>query len=170
MSLAGEVEILALCLMPDHFHMLVWQKTGEGMKKLMQRAVTYYSMYYNRKYQRSGPLFENVYRAMIVQPGEPGLLVSKYIHTNSVTRQVKRFGLVETTSGLNPEYYMYSSYANYLEKDTAGVNPEMIKTEKVNQWFRQSKWGKAGETYSKFVEDPVTNWEEVLGELMLEKL
>jgi len=63
----------------------------------------YYSMYYNRKYQRSGPAFlKNVYRANDCPTRGAGLLVSKYIHTNSVTRQVKRFGLVETTSALIP--------------------------------------------------------------------
>lgn len=170
MSLASEMELLAICLMPDHLHMMVWQKQDWAMRKLMQRAVTYYSMYYNRKYQRSGPLFENVYRAVIVPPGEQGLLVSKYIHTNPVTRQVKRFGLVETTSGFNPEYYLYSSYANYLGKDTAGVNPEMIKIDRVQKWFDQSKWSKEDMTYPKFVEETVTNWEELLGGLMLEKL
>src|SRR3972149_1025699 len=39
MSLADEVELLAICLMPDHFHLLIWQMTAGGMKKLMQRAV-----------------------------------------------------------------------------------------------------------------------------------
>ena len=120
MNLADEVEMLAMCLMPGHFHFLIWQNTADGMKKLMQRAITHYSMYYNRKHQRSGPLVQNVYRATVVQPGEEAVQVSKYIHINPVSRQVKRFGLVETSAGSNPEYYIYSSYGNYLGKNLEG--------------------------------------------------
>jgi len=170
MMLAEEVELLAICLMPDHFHMLIWQKNLDGMKKLMRRVITNYVMYYNNKYKRSGTLFENVYRAVTVEPGEQGVLVSKYIHTNPMTRQVKRFGLVETSSGSNPEYYMYSSYANYLEKNNSGINPGIIKTEKIRSWFHQSKWSDRGKSYQKFVEEPVANWNEVLGGLVIEKL
>jgi REP element-mobilizing transposase RayT len=168
MNLADEVELMALCLMPDHLHLLIWQKTADGMEKLMRRVATNYVMHYNRKYKRSGPLFENVYRAVVVPDGETAVWMSKYIHLNPVSRQVRRYGLVETVSGSMPGYYMYSSYKNYLGEGGLGVDDNLINTKRIIGWFGKSKLGGKGRTYRKFVEEPVGSWQEVLGGLLLE--
>lgn len=167
MNLTDDAKMLALCLRPDHFHLLIWQKTEAAMTALMRRAITHYSMYYNRKYQRSGPVFENVYRAVGVEPGEKALLMTKYIHTSPESRQIKRFGLVETSAGFNPEYYLYSSYGSYLGNEVSGVNREMIDTARVIGWLKTSRWGKEGKTYRQFAQEPVADWNEVLGGLLL---
>ena len=170
MNLKGEVELLALSLFPDHFHLLIWQQTADGIKKLMRRMMTYYSMYYNRKYFRSGPLFENIYRAVKLDEGDQVLLVSKYIHTSVASRQVKRFGLVETSAGIDPEYYMYSTYATYLGKDTSIIVPEMVGRERLTGFLRQSRWGEKGKSYKEFVEEAINDWGSILPGLLIEKL
>src|SRR3989344_2202767 len=74
MSLTGEVSLAAYCLMPDHVHLVVWQKTRDGITRLMRRLNTAYVMYFNGKHGRHGPLFETVYRAALVAPVRlPGL-------------------------------------------------------------------------------------------------
>ena len=51
------VFIGAYCLMPNHFHILVKEKSEKGISKFMQKISTAYSMYFNNKYKRTGGLF-----------------------------------------------------------------------------------------------------------------
>ncbi|MFA6512553.1 MAG: transposase, partial [Patescibacteria group bacterium] len=118
MNLYGQVKLFAYCLLPDHFHILVHQETEIGITQMMRRMVTNYVMYFNRKYKRRGVLFENVYRAVLLPDEETTVWISKFIHLNPTLKTVKRFGLVETSSVPAPEYYMYSSYQNFLKTRT----------------------------------------------------
>lgn len=52
------------CLMPNHFHILVYQTDEAGITKLASSVLTAYTMYFNKKYKRRGPLFENTYKAV----------------------------------------------------------------------------------------------------------
>jgi hypothetical protein len=83
---------------------------------------------------------------------------------------VKRYGLVETVTGSLPEYYMYSSYGNYITEGGRGVVGGMVKPERVLRSFKTSALGKKHLRYRNFVEDKNTNWGEVLGDLVIEKL
>src|SRR3989344_8657918 len=47
------VSIGAYCLMPNHFHLLLTQIEEDGISKFMQKLSTGYSMYYNKKYERT---------------------------------------------------------------------------------------------------------------------
>lgn len=79
--------------MPNHFHLLVWQKDPEGINYFMRSLTVKYAMYFNRKYKRIGPLFQGVYKAVAIE-NEPQLVyLSKYIHRNPI----------ELTSGRVPE-------------------------------------------------------------------
>src|SRR3989344_6026710 len=50
------VEIIAFCLMPNHFHLLLRQNADSGIVRFMQKLGTGYTMYFNQKYQRVGGL------------------------------------------------------------------------------------------------------------------
>lgn len=76
------VEILAYCLMSNHFHLLLYQIDEGGMSKLMHGMMTSYSRYFNSKYGRSGPLFESRYKASRISSDEYLLHISRYIHRN----------------------------------------------------------------------------------------
>jgi putative transposase len=76
------VEVLAYCLMPNHFHLLLYQIEEGGMAKLMHGIMTSYSRYFNNKYGRSGPLFESRYKASRISSDEYLLHISRYIHLN----------------------------------------------------------------------------------------
>ena len=47
-DLSSEVKLLAYCLMPSHFHLLVYQDKASGMTNLLQRVLTSYSIYFNK--------------------------------------------------------------------------------------------------------------------------
>jgi len=95
----NHIELLAFCLMKNHFHLLVYQVEREAMQKLMRGVMTSYSMYFNRKYHRTGPLFEGRYRATMITDETYLTHISRYIHLNP------------------PDWrsYHYTSLSHYLE-------------------------------------------------------
>ena len=60
---SNEVELLAFCLMPSHFHLLIHQKTSEAFTMLLRSVCTAYTMYFNKKYKRVGHLFQDRFKA-----------------------------------------------------------------------------------------------------------
>lgn len=76
------VGILAYSLMPNHFHLLIRQKSEEGVSKYMQKMGISYTIYFNFVEKRSGRLFEGPYKIKPVQNDEYlGQLIG-YIHAN----------------------------------------------------------------------------------------
>ena len=83
-SVGDEVKLVAFCLMPNHFHLLLKQSTKTGMIKLMRKLSTTYAMYFNDRYNRVGTLFQGPYKAIAIDT-EPYLLhLSRYIHLNPI--------------------------------------------------------------------------------------
>jgi putative transposase len=109
--LKGELQLLAFCLMPNHYHLLIHQETTESMTKLIRGIGTSYTMYFNKKYKRTGPLFQERFKAVMISRDEYLLHISRYIH-------------------LNPDEYKqweYSSLPYYLgKKHAAWITPELI--------------------------------------------
>lgn len=52
-----DITLLAYCLMPNHFHFFLKQKRLNSMNLFMKSLTLRYAMYFNRRYERSGPLF-----------------------------------------------------------------------------------------------------------------
>lgn len=101
------IKLNAYCLMPNHFHLLVWQKETYDINFFMRSLSSKYAMYYNHKYKRVGSLFQGVYKAVLVESEQQWLYLTKYIHRNP---------LDILPSGTLLEGYKYSSYGNYLNK------------------------------------------------------
>lgn len=76
------VEIIAFCLMPNHFHFLLKQLSDYGIAKFMSNFQNSYSRYYNTKFDRSGPLLTGKFQSVRVENDEQLLHVSRYIHLN----------------------------------------------------------------------------------------
>lgn len=112
------VEIGAYCLMPNHFHLLIREKSEDGISKFMQKLTTGYSMYFNKKNNRTGALFETKFKAKHVGRDEYLKYLFAYIHLNPVKiidPQWKQNGISNRT--MAKEYlskYLYSSYQEYL--------------------------------------------------------
>lgn len=99
----SRLELLAFCLMPNHFHLFVYQHDAEAMKQFMKSITVAYSMYFNKKYKRVGPLFQQRYKAVRITDDSQLLHITRYIHLNSP----------------NYESYEWSSYQYYLQKKHA---------------------------------------------------
>jgi len=67
------VKIIADCLMDNHYHLLVKEVAEDGMAKFMQKLGTGYTMYFNKKYDREGALFQGNYKSVRVDN-------DKYLH------------------------------------------------------------------------------------------
>jgi putative transposase len=113
-ALKFRCDIHAYVLMPSHFHLLLtpWQEDGIG--KLMQYVGRYYVQYFNKRYDRTGTLWEGRYRGTLLDPERFLLPCSRYVELNPV-----RAGLVAT-----PQDYGWSSYgANAAGADDPLVTP-----------------------------------------------
>lgn len=113
-SLHGAVELNAFCLMPNHFHLLIYQFDQKGMQRLLQRLMTSYVMYFNKRHKRNGNLFYGSYRAVNIGTDEQLMHISGYIHLNP-----------ENTC--RAEEYPYSSYEYFSGKKNAQwIQPERV--------------------------------------------
>lgn len=113
------VEIGAWCLMPDRFHLLLREIKKGGISQYMLKLTTAYSMYFNKKMARNGPLFRSPYRSELVEKGKHLNYVYSFIHLNPIgltpgeelwaAEGVKNLSRARTIL----EKYPYSSLADY---------------------------------------------------------
>lgn len=95
----NSLELLCFCLMSNHFHMLVYlEEDVKSLSEFMRSIGTAYTMYFNLKYKRVGPLFQGTYKAASILEDTYLLHISRYIHLNP--REYKT--------------YKYSSLPDYL--------------------------------------------------------
>ena len=76
------VNIGAYCLMPNHFHILITAKTERGISRYMLKLMTAYSMYFNKKYKRTGKLYEGVFKSNHINNDNYLKYSYSYIHLN----------------------------------------------------------------------------------------
>lgn len=134
-NFADEITLLAYCLMPNHFHLLVKQKSSQAIDKFMNSLGTRYTMYFNRKYKRVGNLCQGIYKAVLVTDESQFLYLTKYIHRQTLASQGQAWEPIQP-----------SSYRNYLGRtETRWVHPEEILA-----FFTQNN---PKQHYQKFVEE-----------------
>ena len=114
-----KVAIHAYVLMPDHLHLLATPVDQDGLSRMMQWLGRYYVPYFNRKYARSGTLWQGRYRATVVDAERYLMTCCRYIETNPV-----RGGLVATVGD-----YPWSSYPHHI-----GLKSDPIITDHPLYW------------------------------------
>lgn len=122
----NEVILLAYCLMPNHFHFFVKQKSAGSIDKFMNSLCTRYTMYFNRRYKRVGPLYQGVYKAVLITSESQFLHLSRYIHKQALTLRVTLQGVaLQALQALQAG--QPCSYLEYLGKrKTEWIHPEGI--------------------------------------------
>jgi putative transposase len=98
-----EVDLLCYCLQSNHIHLLLGTPKG-NLSKFMQPFQTSYTVYFNRRHGRTGHVFEQRYKALVVDKDNYLLQVSRYIHLNPVEARVVQ----------RPQDYPWSSYRGHL--------------------------------------------------------
>lgn len=135
-NLAGQITLIAYCLMPNHFHFLLQQITKDATSKLMKQLLNAYTFYFNKKYERTGAIFEGRYKAVRVPSNDLLLHITRYIHLNPVASKLTN----------NPETYLWSSHKDYLTTKSSGLT----NTKTVSSFFPTIK------DYQKFVQDQIS--------------
>jgi REP element-mobilizing transposase RayT len=100
--------LYAYCLMPNHVHLLV-ERQEDSISRVMQRLLTAYSQYHNRKYRKSGHLLQGRYKAILCQSDQYLAELVRYIHLNPVRAKIVR----------RAQDFPYSSHRAYLGLDEA---------------------------------------------------
>jgi putative transposase len=100
------VDILCFCLMPNHFHLILRELVEGGIATFMSKVGTGYTMYFNKRYERSGHLFQGRYKHKEINSEDGFIYLSGYIHLNPVMAKIVK----------DPADYKYSSYLSFLGK------------------------------------------------------
>ena len=113
------VDIFCYCLMPNHFHLGLVEISESGIELFMHKVSIAYTMYYNKKYDHSGTIFQGRYKSKHIDNDGYLKILIEYIHLNP-------YGIEgpDLNKYSKPEYYIaaaeysksyeYSSYMDYL--------------------------------------------------------
>ncbi|KKP56342.1 MAG: Transposase [Parcubacteria group bacterium GW2011_GWC1_34_10] len=104
------VDIGAYCLMPNHFHLLIRTKDEFSVSNFMKKLLTAYSMYFNKKYNRSGVLFQGPFKAQHVTRDEYLKYPIKLVDKDWKEKGIQDFE--QSRKFLNS--YKNSSYVDYI--------------------------------------------------------
>ena len=117
-ALKLDVAVIAYCLMPNHYHLLVRQEGATAARLLPQYVFNSYAKAFNRRYGRSGTLFEGPFKAIHIDRQEHLIHLCRYMHGNPV-----KDGMVAT-----PEQWPYSNYLEWIgERAGTLFEPEFVK-------------------------------------------
>jgi len=144
----GKQIVIAYCLMPNHFHLLLKETVDDNLKNTMLSLQTSYAKAINKKFKRNGHLFQGKYKKIRIENNNQLLRLSRYIHLNPV-----KAGLVNV-----PEEWPYSSYHEYIGL-RQGSLPE---TEIIIRQFPDKQ------AYKKFIMDHLDEDDRELDKVKLE--
>ncbi len=135
------ISIGAYCLMPNHFHLLVAQGQEGNISKYVQKMSTAYVMYYNKKYRRTGSLFEGAFKAEHVDTDEYLRYLFSYIHLNPM-KLIDRLWKEKDEKDIRAKQtyileYQYSSAQEYIRQDR--VQKKILHTEDFPNYFLNTK-------------------------------
>jgi len=141
-NFSDKIELLAYCLMPNHFHLLIKQQGESDMEYLMRSLMSRYSKYFNKRHHRVGPLFQGRYKAVLVESDAQLLHLTRYIHRNPFPLQsLQRTVLSREDS---PLFIQPTSYPNYLGQ----INQQWLKPDFILENFSKTGFN----SYQAFVE------------------
>lgn len=135
------VTVHAYVLMSNHVHLLL--ETGpQPLSRTLQTLQFTYSQYYNRRYEKTGHVFQGRYQAILCDREAYLLELVRYLHLNPA----------RIRTPLNPWTYRWSSHAAYLGRPS----PVLVSTEPVLASFHR-QIGPARQAYRKFMLDGLTH-------------
>lgn len=121
------VTLQNFCIMPNHFHLTVFNNSETGLEKYMHRISNGYAKYFNTKYERTGHVFQGTYKAVLIDSDKQHVYTSAYIHKNSeeITEWQGR-----------ADSYIWSSYQDYIRENRWG---ELLDISTIRDTFSSSQ-------------------------------
>ncbi len=155
------VNILAFCLMPNHYHLLLSPRIEDGIPKFMQKLNMGYAKYFNQKYERIGILFQGPYKHLLVTNDTHFLHLPFYIHFNPLDLSYPEWRDNKISDPKRAleflKSYQWSSHLDYL-----GIKnfPSVLNMQPLREVLGDSKdYNKLVENY---LEDIQINSEVIL--------
>ncbi len=132
-----QIQLFAFCLMPNHVHFLMKEVENNGISKFMSNFQNSYAKYLNLKTNRTGSLFQSMFKAVRIESDEQLIHVCRYIHLNPLTSYIiKDFRDLKN--------YPWSSYPEYFRESS-----DLIDTGLILGFFSSKK------EFEKFTSDQV---------------
>ena len=134
------IEIAAYCLMPNHFHILAKEKQKNGTSRFMHKITTAYTMYFNKKFERTGSLFQGRFKSIHANNDRYLKYLVSYIHLNPIKLiepEWKEMGISDLDQAkkyLNN--YKYSSYLDY--QNQGRVEESIINKDTLPKYFKSN--------------------------------
>lgn len=123
------VSIGSWCLMSNHFHLYIYSSPKQGLgekemnniTKFMLKLCTSYSKYFNKKYSRTGKLFEDKFKSVHVKNENQSRYLFSYIHLNPVKliqKDWKDNGINDKEKVLDfLKNYRWSSFLDFIKEN-----------------------------------------------------
>jgi putative transposase len=118
-SFYKKIELHSYILMPNHIHLVLKQIGLNDLKNFMQSIFIKYSMYFNKRYQRVGPLYQSRYKAVLITSDNYLLHLMRYLNLNSVKLDPSKYPKYQSWKSWRD--YPYSSYHHYINSHKAPV-------------------------------------------------
>ena len=129
----NKVDLLAYNLQPDHFHLLLHQKTQNSLQGFIRSLCTRYSMYFNKKYKHTGALFEGPYKSVQIKD-EALLLLTRYLHKTGDYSTYPEYLRLRDTPWVSTGIVLSiknkeGNYKNFVEKYELDQNEKVLLEE-----------------------------------------
>lgn len=135
------VDLCAYTLVDNHYHLLLYEKTENGISMFMQKLLTAYSMYMNKKYRRTGPLMCRPFRSTHIDSDSYLRWLVVYIHLNIIDKHQpnwKEYGIKNKRKSVDfMKKYRFSSFTDYYvgERDESDIiNKVVLSTVGIDQF------------------------------------
>ncbi len=147
------VDIHAYCLMNNHYHLLVSERSERGMSLFMQKFNMGYTKYFNERYGRSGSLWQGKYRKVHIQRNSHFLYVPFYIHLNPLDYVFPEW----RTGNVKKVERAYEALAKYRwssHLDYSGIRnfPSVMRSDVLKEFLGSSK--EQERTISSIIQSP----------------
>ncbi len=139
-----KVAIHAYALMGNHLHLLATPSDAQGLARMMQLLGRFYVPYFNRKYDRTGTLWQGRFKTSVIESDQFFLACTRYIEMNPV-----RAGLVA-----HPAEYKWTSYAHHV-----GDKPDSLIADHPLYWALGNTPFEREAAYKHFMQQPAAQEE-----------
>jgi len=135
------ITVLAYCLMPNHYHLLLRQEGAVQVSRFIQSTFQSYSQTLNKKYNRTGRVYENPNPPKHVDDEAYLFQVIRYIHRNPLEA-----GLVNDLLS-----WSFSNYPEFTGHRKGNLYPAAL----IQEWFDTP------EEYRRYVEEDFDNYDKI---------
>jgi REP element-mobilizing transposase RayT len=137
------ISIVAYCLLPNHYHLLLLPMADNTLNQFMKSVFGSYVQGVNKQQNRLGPLFQGRFRHTLVDKDEYLIHLARYIHLNPVMA-----GLCD-----KPQEWGYSNYIDILGDRSGSLKDSTLVPDRFSD----------GEAYRGFVEEYLHSRKQIDG-------